>query len=634
MSNNLNNINLIRPRGLTNLNNAFILSRSHISISSNNSIITENANNTNINENREIPLRNHDYSITLSRNHSTLNSNNAILLDSNNNTNNNISNNNTNNNISNNNSYYSQDNENIIVHKLDDLLININNFIIKNGINSNKEDEDRNNLDDEEKLEKNEINKSIDLYTKNSSFYESFEKIHNYIIKVNLTNDENILDIYDDILEEIKNLYISLKIKIKSRKYRDKFPNSFYSIFKNNNLEYYSQILNYSLANASSITLNNEKYIFTKDLIDKGNKLYVSYLLLVEIVEKNSLYIYKIKEDIINFLMEFDQHYISYEKRLMVEIIFIENIIKKFIIEIIDIEKEMKTFENKYGLIGHSIFSNSSNKKEYNKIRENFVNKLNILNEKYNIDGQGRTDLDINILDKAENVLITVTEIQSPALRKLANKVLEVFNNIRILFNNYSKNLELLDPELVNNQDLIDCLLLWEQAWVKGKKYLCDKIYYKKLLNFNRIINLIVEKYKDQNIKKLLEQKDPEIFIIIPSILFLDAIDRHDNGIIEEFVPDLNNNKIFINIKAQVHKVYQQIKDKNKSYNSFEALILFQHFKNDEFFLKSHKKLKEILNDTEINDFLRDINILSMNIQRNKPIDWNEFIELAFNIKT
>ena len=208
-----------------------------------------------------------------------------------------------------------------------------------------------------------------------------------------------------------------------------------------------------------------------------------------------------------------------------------------------------------------------------------------------------------------------------------------MFNNIRILFNNYSKNLELLDPELVNNKDLIDCLLLWEQAWVKGKKYLCDKIYYKKLLNFNRIINLIVEKYKDQNIKKLLEQKDPEIFIIIPSILFLDAIDRHDNGIIEEFVPDLNNNKIFINIKAQVHKVYQQIKDKNKSYNSFEALILFQNLKNNELFLKSYEKLKEILNDKEINDFIKDINSLSINIQRNRPIDWNEFIELAFNIE-
>ena len=585
--------------GSRNLNEAFVLTRSHITISeiSNNSNLDDNANDSN---------------------------------------------------ISNNNSYYSQVNEFIAVHKLDDLLINNNNSLIKNEINDNKKKEEIKNLDDEEKIEQNTNNISFDLSKDElSAKFKCLENIYCFNNELELAlneKKENIYDIYDKLLEEIKNSFISLNIKINPRKYRDKYPASFCNTFKDNNFEYYSLFLDNALINSQYVIVNKEKYIFTQDLIHKANEFYSSYLLLIKIVKEyhkepselinTSLDISKIIEDFSNCLIAFDKNYILYEEKLISELLFVERMAKKFIIEIIDIEKEMKSFENKHGLIGQAIFTNSSNKKEYNNIREKFVNKINILNEKYNINGSGRTDLDINILNEAENILITVTEIQSPVLRKLANEVVESLNNFRILFNDYRQNIELLDPELANDQKLSDYLFIWEKAWEKGKKYLCDKIYSKKLLNFNTIINLIVEKYKDQNIKKLFEQNDPEIFIIIPSILILDAIDRHDNEIIEEFIQDLKNNKIFKNIKDQIKKVYKQLKDKNIAYNCFEALILFQHFKNDEFFLKSHKKLKEILNDTEINDFLRDINILSMNIQRNKPIDWNEFIELAFNIKT
>jgi len=76
------------------------------------------------------------------------------------------------------------------------------------------------------------------------------------------------------------------------------------------------------------------------------------------------------------------------------------------------------------------------------------------------------------------------------------------------------------------------------------------------------------------------------------------------------------------------------MKDSYKAYNLFEKLILFENSNN----LIEEENIIEILSKNldkkigTIHDFLKDIKILSMNLQRDNPSEWNEFFELAMDI--
>ena len=63
-----------------------------------------------------------------------------------------------------------------------------------------------------------------------------------------------------------------------------------------------------------------------------------------------------------------------------------------------------------------------------------------------NSEGKGRDDLSIDILVSAESAIRKVTNIQSSAVRKLAEAIKKSFNNLRSLMKGYKDNIEAVDP--------------------------------------------------------------------------------------------------------------------------------------------------------------------------------------------
>ena len=638
--------------------------------------INENNNNDNINnsneeekEESEDEENNNDDSYSSRIETSTVNSADIDILsnDFNNNNNplNNLRNANENQNINNccnKNNTNNNTNNNKEVDKINNNFNNSNNKT-GNLNNNNIISRDNKLLFNDSISSKTSLNKSMTVQPfnkleeyKKSSKYKYLEdacyfanKLENLKTdgKYDFASDEG-NDICKDFLEQIENLFYCHHIKITSRDYRKKFSKAYIYLYEENSLGYLTEILDSAQEATPYLIVNDEKYVFSQDVIVKGNQLFLNFCSLIVVITEslNKLYdeiildytdINKIENNIKKSLGEFDKFWAKYEEKYITELMCIEKISRRFIFEGINIDKEMSLYEKKALIKGKNLISmniNSTIDKEYNKIRNKLVKTINTLNKVANINGKGRNDLEINILYQAEKVLCTVSEIQSSGLRKLAKDVIKTLQDFRSLFRNYSKNIDCVDPQLINNPELVNNLYNWEQTWEKGKKYLCNNVYYKKLLRFNKIIDVIVEKYKEQHFRNFLEQSDPEIFITIPSILILEAVDSHNNEIIEEFIPDLKNNEIFKNIKKQIKFVYKKFKDKNYSYNLFEELILFQNVGNNHiYYQKSFEKLKQILSEKEIKTFIRDMRMLSMNLQRFKPKDWNEFFQLAMNIE-
>jgi hypothetical protein len=57
----------------------------------------------------------------------------------------------------------------------------------------------------------------------------------------------------------------------------------------------------------------------------------------------------------------------------------------------------------------------------------------------------------------------------------------------------------MVDPQLKNNQDLVEALVDYEASWEKGKCYFSDPKKQSLLIHFSHIIETTSEKYKEFN---------------------------------------------------------------------------------------------------------------------------------------
>ena len=146
---------------------------------------------------------------------------------------------------------------------------------------------------------------------------------------------------------------------------------------------------------------------------------------------------------------------------------------------------------------------------------------------------------------------------------------------------------------------------------------------------FNKIIELINEKYKGKNISALIEESDPKIIIIIPAVLILRSIDNHNYDIIKDYIYNFKKDNNFISVKETIKKVYKKIKDSYYAYNLFEKLLLFNEEKEEDDIVK---EMEKYINLDEIKMFIKNIKTLSINMQRDRPSEWNEFFQLAMDI--
>ena len=542
-------------------------------------------------------------------------------------------------------------------------IINSNNIINKSEENHNLENV-KLNLSKEDIKQNESLILRLDRFSPSSSDknfknfekfikspqYSDLKKTFLYANKIFKLKGENNFEIGTDegneicqeFLNQIEVLMKSMDIKGQDREYRKKFTKAYYLLFEENKLCFLSEIFDSAQENTSYIVVNEEKYYFSEEVLNYGNDLYVSFCALITLLIDSikmikdkiiSFDINKILDNIKSCLIEFDLKWVRYEEKYINELIIIEEKARKLITEGIKIENEITNYENKSKVKGKLLI----NDKKYNELRTKLILNILKINQIANINGKGRSDLSSEILFRAEKVLVTVSENQSKGMRNLALKIKNALYVIRQLFRKFSKNIEGVDPRLSNNKDLSKYLLYFESKFELGKTYLLDNQKYNQLLAFSQIIEIICEKYNKYSIRDLIENNDPCIFVSLPSILLLKAMNKEDQNICKEYITglyDKNNEsgKLFYNIKNKKRQVKNIIGDSNKTYNLIEKTILFDGTKEQLLIdkeIEKFQKIKEIISEIK-----KGLTNLSMHLQTYKPTQWNEFFQLAMDIKT
>jgi len=91
---------------------------------------------------------------------------------------------------------------------------------------------------------------------------------------------------------------------------------------------------------------------------------------------------------------------------------------------------------------------------------------------------------------------------------------------LRNLFiDRYAENVEVVDPQLTNNPELVHLVARFEKAWCLGRTHLVPKDEREQLISLSQLIEGTCEKYPQ--FKEQVDCSDAEIFFTIPNMMVL-----------------------------------------------------------------------------------------------------------------
>ncbi|KAL4464053.1 hypothetical protein ABPG74_005990 [Tetrahymena malaccensis] len=481
-----------------------------------------------------------------------------------------------------------------------------------------------------------EFKRSYDFLLLEQAIVVSSKLIQKDYQKFDLDSPEG-QKIFRKYLNIIEKLIKQFSCQTACRAYREKFSKAYKILYKNGELCYLTEILDSAQEGFPYLYVNGEKYIFSQEVLESGQNLLNSFFKMSHIMrnaytrtcqENLNMSSYAIKKEIASSLEKFDICWAKFEQLYVMELMVIETEARRYVQCAIEIEKELTSFEIREKIKGRIFISSQS--QEYTNLRKTLCKYIAQMNAVANMEGKGRDDLDIEILIQAEGILRKVTNEQSRAVRVLAEEIKNNFQNLRALFRKYEQNIEMVDPQLKNNHDLVQALNTYESSWEKGKNYFLDGKKCNYLIHFSHIIETTANKYKE--FQESVDCRDADIFLTIPCLLILKLLDREDKNICSYFLPQMFDeknklNQTYKNLEQEFAE-WKEFKKKSYSYyNTLERIIL-----NIDQLSEEEAHIPQINSNgksVSLGHIVHKIKSLAMELQRNNPMEWNSFLDVA-----
>ena len=324
-------------------------------------------------------------------------------------------------------------------------------------------------------------------------------------------------------------------------------------------------------------------------------------------------------EDMGKHLDDFDQTWVAYEQIYVLELMLIEADARRYITEAIETDKDLAQIEQKEKARGRIVVDTA----EYTEKRSKLITILGKINSVANPEGMGRDDLGSEILLAAEGIFRRISPTQSKAVRNLAERIKKAFLDFKTLLRKYDQNIEVVDPQLKNNVELVEILVEFENSWSQGLTYFLDSKTFNQLLHFSQVIEATGEKHRQ--FAEQLEQRDTEIFFIIPQLLILKSLENDDKEICSFFYPDMYNastekGKVVVELK----KIYEKGQQKHGSYEFYN--LLEKCLIEVDLDAEDKARVQDLRLESTL---LKEIKGLAMCLSRFKPADWNKFLDVV-----
>jgi len=274
---------------------------------------------------------------------------------------------------------------------------------------------------------------------------------------------------------------------------------------------------------------------------------------------------------------------------------------------------------------------------------EALVSAVARLNTIANPRGKGRGDLRADVLRTA--VAATLREdgdLQQTAHGKaneasvvLARRVLQSFKSLRKYLSALEGKIDTMDPMLGKNPRLAERLEDWESSWEVGDKYL---LHAGRRNSLCQVVNQVEALHlASVRFAELCESCDAELFFILPRIVLI--VFLLDPAAHEELVRDLLPDKFlqgggFATDVASLLSRLQFVRDLAGSVDDTWKALELVLVAGPSCQLESMDSEAASPPAGSIREFARELEGLSMELQRTSPQEWNQFSGVLMNCFT
>ena len=429
-------------------------------------------------------------------------------------------------------------------------------------------------------------------------------------------------------LNQVEKLCEVYKVPCASRDYRNKFSKAYRVLYKENSLCYLTEILDSAQEGFPYLYVNGEKYVFSAEVLQAGSDLFQNFIRLQYLLkdvynrvcdETFSGAVDLTKGDIVQCLQEFDALWVEFEQLYVHELMAIESDARRFIEEAIGLEHQISLLETQGKEANHT-----GGPKEAMELKAKLVLIIGKINSVANIEGKGRDDLTIDILGAAEGLLRRMST-QTKCIRNLAEKIRQAFGGLRCLFRKYGQNIEIVDPQLKNNPELVEALVRFESTWERGKIYFLNSKKCNQLVFLANMIESTSSKYRV--FREQLECSDSELFVSIPALLILKALEGEDRGICKSFcAPMFDENDNVGGVWKRLKRSYNLGKLASSSDNEYTEVLM--DLVIGEIFDKQFRAQVLDQKFDNLDGTINKIKYLAIELHRHKPTDWNRFLDI------
>ena len=232
-------------------------------------------------------------------------------------------------------------------------------------------------------------------------------------------------------------------------------------------------------------------------------------------------------------LSSFDEKWATFEHCYMLEILKVQHTAKGLVFKAIEVEHMVSELEKK----ADTDIEDSS---EYQVHVQALVACTARLNVAANLQRKTFDELTVEIRENAVALLrMCAMDPETPlqAVRAIAQQVVQSFDEVRDCLRAMRDKVELINPQLSQNSELVNALMRWEEAWIIGVRYIQTRPV---LGAFCKILPRLLRATQiSSKFALMCANFDAELFLVLPRIVWLSFLDSPESftGLISNLLP-------------------------------------------------------------------------------------------------
>ncbi|PFH33856.1 hypothetical protein BESB_080720 [Besnoitia besnoiti] len=299
----------------------------------------------------------------------------------------------------------------------------------------------------------------------------------------------------------------ALQIRPQSREYRHQFTKNYRALFPDQRRHYRVDVLEASQEGYTMIYVNGERFDFHSSVIESGVNFKLAWINTLEKLhqlQRQDLSTYQYwRSELVPVLVDLDCKWADFEQEYILELIQIERKARRYVMDVISLENQLIYLDSSVATLvakGDTTVQTAHVHiwQQWQSCRRDYVKKMFRLNSIANYRRKGRGDLDLSVLETAENIIKTSESHPGhvyECVAGIASSCVTSFNDFRKHIMELAQTPERIDPHLCNNVTLVNHLVRVEETWELAQKYLMDA---QRLRNVIHIVDFIVAIVKTQ----------------------------------------------------------------------------------------------------------------------------------------